>query len=134
MKRSLFIPILCCIFCNFVHSNRSNRPITPLTMNDIEEFVRGEMISLRQDIHADREKQGYLMRKLISYMAGLQIRDEHGMENQNSMLEILSDIMENQHLSMIEQAGLATQLQYIINQTIDKRNASEEVSKDGIIY
>ena len=98
-------------------------------MNDMEEFVRGEMMSLRKDVQADREVREKFMRTLISDMAELQRNQDYGMDNQNIMLQSLKDIFENQNLSMIEQAGLATQLQYIISQTIDKRNAPEEVSK-----
>ena len=122
-------PVLCYIVCKIVPSSGSIRRFIDSKMNDMEEFVRGEMMSLRKDVQADREVRERFMRTLISDMAELQRNQDYGMDNQNIMLQSLKDIFENQNLSMIEQAGWATQLQYIISQTIEKRNAPEEVSK-----
>ena len=98
------------------------------------EEITGELLRNRRGIMAEKLARKLEQNMSMSQMKILQQTQEHLVTNQKLILKHLSAIIQNQNQSMNGPGGLPTEIEYIVFQIIDLRNATVELAQRIKLY
>ena len=98
------------------------------------EEITGELLRNRRGLMAEKLARKLEQNMSISQMKKLQQTQEDLVTNQKLILKHLSAIIQNQNQSMNGPGGLQTEIEYIVGQVIDLRNATDELTQRIKLY